>query len=760
VLEHSDALEPGTPEHSDVLEQLGRCLDDFAQDMQRFERTVDALRPQLQDLRDELDVKLDLKAMSDRQRELRKRGTGDAGPRDAAARLRAAALAGELGEAAARFAEQYTPLAGKLGLSLPGQLRLTTSSHPGQGLCRLEYIAVHGGHGWWLGLGPAAKAEVAVRPGGSQGPILNALRTDLGLHIAEGQHQTRVGNAVLFGSWDQPSFTLNEDGTISPSREPSLVLGFAACPYHCRWWKRMVVFVERGSRDKLVFDELLRGRAVAEAGPGPTGADEESLQNRLHMMCLKLSTLQQAVPGTSGAFIEGNIKAESDDRVHERWSQAHAVLPEYRGALEMICLRREWMTDTILLRHLREASRLFPEDLELIRLGGDDAFNQILLACIQKAYGLRSEAEARAKRDLMAGGSTIHGQVGGVYKNLEGWKKPFFVHGLKVMLDLEQDAAAITAKLAEVCDRALHCPHVQVKSFGLILSHAYRLAFGSGTGQPGEASEGDAAHAFGGALIRFYECFEDFLDDHKENAFNAVFQEPGRFYLTHFQSQGHLKDNVDTHANNWYLSMLNSTLNIHVPILPTYWDDYPLPLSDHWHALSDEVWKHFKDPAHFGNHWQGIPGLKRMRKDSYIRRKIQDGTFPSGNSDIRPAKHFANQAVNPKASPALRKSVAVYLEKFAYFFSREFFIKKAFETLNSECKPEHVGFRKALEVLFATYRQEQGVAEETYIEHLYADDMYIEFRLAECERLFVWLGVLKPTAACQLPPARTAAERL
>lgn len=31
---------------------------------------------------------------------------------------------------------------------------------------------------------------------------------------------------------------------------------------------------------------------------------------------------------------------------------------------------------------------------------------------------------------------------------------------------------------------------------------------------------------FEAALVRFYEYFEDFLDDHKENAFNAVFQEP------------------------------------------------------------------------------------------------------------------------------------------------------------------------------------------------------------------------------------------
>ena len=33
------------------------------------------------------------------------------------------------------------------------------------------------------------------------------------------------------------------------------------------------------------------------------------------------------------------------------------------------------------------------------------------------------------------------------------------------------DAAPIVAKLAEVCDRALHCRQVQVKSFNLVMSH-------------------------------------------------------------------------------------------------------------------------------------------------------------------------------------------------------------------------------------------------------------------------------------------------
>lgn len=40
------------------------------------------------------------------------------------------------------------------------------------------------------------------------------------------------------------------------------------------------------------------------------------------------------------------------------------------------------------------------------------------------------------------------------------------------------------------------------------------------------------------------------------------------------------------------------------------------------------------------------------------------------------------------------------LERFAHFFRRGFFAQRAFETLNSENKPEHVGFRKATQRLY------------------------------------------------------------
>ena len=87
--------------------------------------------------------------------------------------------------------------------------KLTLSSHPGKALVIEERIEFHG-HGWWLSLGPSESALVVRLPppesGGGSILLLNHSDPQaLGLHIAEGAHNTRVGNAVLFGTWDRKS---------------------------------------------------------------------------------------------------------------------------------------------------------------------------------------------------------------------------------------------------------------------------------------------------------------------------------------------------------------------------------------------------------------------------------------------------------------------------------------------------------------------------------------------------------------------------
>ena len=161
------------------------------------------------------------------------------------------------------------------------------------------------------------------------------------------------------------------------------------------------------------------------------------------------------------------------------------------------------------------------------------------------------------------------------------------------------------------------------------------------------------------------------------------------------------------------------------------------------HGLTDEAWEHFSDPRNFGKDFEGIKAFKNNRA-SFIRSTVNDGHFPNGYGNSRP-KFLANSAVDPSAEAAnKRKQLAVYLERFAYFFSRDFFISKSFEVLNSELKPEHTGFRKAAETLFQLFKEVCGLTEDSLVEYCYTDDYYTTLDLDKTDRFYAWLHVTKP----------------
>lgn len=455
--------------------------------------------------------------------------------------------------------------------------------------------------------------------------------------------------------------------------------------------------------------------------------------------------------GFNSAYII-HVGSVDDETVREHWTRAYAPLPEYQRAADQICVEPEWMASTMLLRHLREATTLFGAELGRIR-NDSSALDTVLVEAIRKAYKLRGDHAAKKQVDVLSG-KTIYWMVKQVYKNLEEWKRPYFVHSLQVLVDLEEDEAAIVAKFAEVCDRALQCRQVQVKSFNVLVSHSYRLAMGVRHGKPVSDAGSGNLDTYQVALLRFYGVFEDFLDDHKEHAFNSSFMEPARFYFTQRGDVGNA-NNVDTHGSNYFLALLNAALGVHLPLLPAYWDTCRAGLGSFWEGLSDECWQHFA--AHCGVGWGGLPALRRDGV-KFLRKYAKPGQFPNGNSDVRSAKFFANEAIRPDGRREVREKLAVYLERFAYFFRRDFFVRRAFDVLYSEAKPEHAGFRKACETLYQQYRKEQDAAPEaSFLEHCYVDDMYQHLDVRRVDRFLQWLGILKPTANTTLGPANDGA---
>lgn len=93
------------------------------------------------------------------------------------------------------------------------------------------------------------------------------------------------------------------------------------------------------------------------------------------------------------------------------------------------------------------------------------------------------------------------------------------------------------------------------------------------------------------------------------------------------------------------------------------------------------------------------------------------------------------------------EDIQVFLERFAHFFTEEFFVRRCFETLCAEHKPEHAGFKRACNTLFTEYRRVYGegggfVDEEDIVEHLY-DEEIVELDVKRAARFLAWCGLLR-----------------
>lgn len=158
-----------------------------------------------------------------------------------------------------------------------------------------------------------------------------------------------------------------------------------------------------------------------------------------------------------------------------------------------------------------------------------------------------------------------------------------------------------------------------------------------------------------------------------------------------------MADHVETHAVNWFASLLLSTLGIALPLLPDSFDTLGSALVDFWEGMKDDAWPPFASADAFGRPWEELAALERP-SDVLSRSDVASGQFPEGNANVSTPTRFANEAVNPRNN-SLRRKYAVYLTRFCYFFKREVFLQRAFEALNGEVKPSYVGFQTAFQTI-------------------------------------------------------------
>mmetsp|Transcript_99280 Transcript_99280/g.266766 ORF Transcript_99280/g.266766 Transcript_99280/m.266766 type:complete len:358 (-) Transcript_99280:105-1178(-) len=314
----------------------------------------------------------------------------------------------------------------------------------------------------------------------------------------------------------------------------------------------------------------------------------------------------------------------------------------------------------------------------------------------------------------------------------------YLTWSLQALLELAEPNA-VEMKVFEMCDVAHRCGSARKQTFYGLVSYCCSLKAATNLRE----NSSKAPHEE--ALCRFEECIEDFIDDHKAQAFASAFLAPARYYL-HFTDRKHGAENLLVHGSNWYITLVHSTLGMELP-LSGHYDDHVIRYSstvDFWRGLTPGAWDFFSKPENFGKYSTDVP---RLPDDvSFIENEeLPAGELPKGYDPGPKAMGLGNLAVHPGHDHSdMRKGLAVYLERFAHFFRTDFFVRKAFETLNAEGKPEHIGFRRAAETLYSRYRRDvlHGSGSGSLLEHVY-DEYCTQLDVPRVSAFFAWLGVIK-----------------
>ena len=475
------------------------------------------------------------------------------------------------------------------------------------------------------------------------------------------------------------------------------------------------------------------------------------------------------------------------------------VPPEFQEAAKAVCLTPHWLGHTSQLRYLRQMEAMLKADPSLRELlSSADQFDQLAAAVVQKAYRLKSAEAAKTQLSMV-------GQDAQTFMELPpSTQRPYatlkelhaqckeegqlrLAYALQLLCEHET-ADALVAKLHELCDRVPRCNSAKKHAFNMIFTHAFRCreqaqvqaqraAGQSGASSSAQPTIAEAAAAPKGtgertaheaaAVEHCRRCFEDWLDEHKEGAFNAAFIEPSRLY---FHSMGDTMglETVRQHGINWYLVLLHAGLGATVPFLPDFNDQFCIGHADFWEGLDEAAWRVFSDPSTFGREFPGLPALRSIAFGS--GGMVRDGSlhtqFPRGWQSEHPrdlAKLIGDE--KSKRAATLRRALAIYVERFAHFLSRDFLIRRAVENLNAENKPEHAGWRRALATAFEVFKREAGstvggtassaagsAAAGSVDEWCYADEYFTQLDLDRTERLLAWLGLVLPPRVAETCP--------
>mmetsp|Transcript_3754 Transcript_3754/g.5952 ORF Transcript_3754/g.5952 Transcript_3754/m.5952 type:complete len:426 (-) Transcript_3754:176-1453(-) len=340
------------------------------------------------------------------------------------------------------------------------------------------------------------------------------------------------------------------------------------------------------------------------------------------------------------------------------------------------------------------------------------------------------------------------------------WRRPLLTLATELYSE-HGGADSILASFGTVIYLARNCITAKRIAFNFILASAHRATMEAKTNGGDKekakgAAKGDAKKngkdmTFEEAKEALYEMIEVYLDQHKENALKSSMLEPMKFLYSK-QGQTHNMNSNDVHGYNYPAAILLSCLHVQLPLIPFMGDTWASQgFLDCWDTTGDtkKLWELFRKPENFGKSFTGMrKELDKLKFSKYPR----SGDFKIVGKCESP-KFIANIAVNEDSKyDSLRKHVGEnYIAKFAYFFTKSFFLKKCFEVLNQEAIPEYMGFPVVFQRIFEEYKKgKTEIEDEKVIEWLY-DEYFIEIQIDRVWELFTYIGITKDFSQVRAP---------
>jgi hypothetical protein len=398
-------------------------------------------------------------------------------------------------------------------------------------------------------------------------------------------------------------------------------------------------------------------------------------------------------------------------------------LPEYAKAQAMICVAPALMARSMTLSLIAEWQP--SRDSNKV-----ETFQANLGKMINKAYNVRNGPSR-----------PIFCKTVSFWQGVAQWRQPVLTYAVELITE-RNEPSAIMALLDEVEPLIGRCQSAKNAAF-----NRFVLAASSSRELP-ESSLSEQEKA----QTRMLEIFDAYVDLHKRKAYASAFLYPAMAY---WRARGNScgEVHVEIHGTNWYMALINAGLGVQLPELPAYGDtDHRHDVVSFWQGgqgMQDAWEKHFSQPEKFGQPYMAVP--KCRTKD------VQISHFPDKFKVDLP-KNLADRAANGSSSEKkLRQASAIYLERFAHFFTKDFFIRKAFETCQAEEANEaaFAGFSRCCDTLFEAYRHEfPGVSSEirdategelaSPLKRWLYDEHYMKFNQERCARFFAFIGFLKP----------------